>query len=105
MNKPCTLEEQAWIDQLQKHYDRVSGGVCMAAIRYGDDTPVDPCKGKIGNRHAIARRHLRLIADSKDQIRANREIASFEKWPEKYDRLQSVPITRFQRGEMVVPKT
>ena len=99
MSKPYTSDQQAWLDQLHKHYERVSGGVCMATIRYKGGSPVDPCKGRIGNRHAIARRHLRLMADPNGQIRANREIASFEKWPDKYDRLQSVPISRFSAGK------
>ena len=99
MTKPYTPAEQAWVDQLQQHYDNVSGGVCMAAIRYSGTAPADPCEGKIGDRHAIARRHLRLVANTEDRIWANKEIASFEKWPEKYPVLQSVPITQFSAGK------
>jgi len=71
----------------------------MAKIRYRGKAVADACKGKIGNRHAIARRHLRVIADDNNEIRANREFASFEKWPEKYPRLQCVPITKFSAGK------
>ena len=98
MNKPYTQEEQAWLDQLQQQYSRIYGGVCMATIRYEGSASATPCEGEIGNRHAIAKRHLKLIADSGNKIRANREIASFEKWLEKYDGLQSVPISRFSAG-------
>lgn len=98
MNKPYTQDEQAWLDQLQQQYNRISGGLCMSTIRYEGSAPATPCQGEIGNRHAIAKRHLRLIADSENKIRANREVASFEKWLEKYDGLQSVPISRFSAG-------
>lgn len=98
MKNPCNADQSEWLNELRKHYRTVINGVCMAAIRSGDENPKDLCKGPIGHRHAIAKRHLKLIADSENRIRANREIGSFEAWSEEYDELVPVPISRFSAG-------
>jgi len=77
----------------------VKTGICMATIRACNEKPADPCKGPIGYRHAIARRHLNLIADADNKIRANKDIDGFDIWPEQYPELQSVPISRFSAGK------
>ena len=41
---------------------------------------------------------MRLIADSENQIRANRETGTFANWSEQYDDLQLLPISRFSAG-------
>lgn len=99
MKNPYTEEQRKWLSGLQEHYRLVTNGTCMAGIRVGGEASSDPCEGSIGYRHAIARRHLKLIADAANKIRANKEIGSFEAWSEQYDDLQPVPISRFSAGK------
>ena len=99
MKNPYSAEQSKWLDELRKSYRSLTNGVCMATIRAGDESPTDPCEGPIGYRHAIAKRHLKLIADIENRIRANTEIGSFTVWPEQYDELQRVPISRFSAGK------
>ena len=82
----------------------VVSGACMASIAYRGEAAADPCEGKIGNRHAIAKNHLRLIIGTGDRIRANRAIASFDKFAERYPRLQRVPINQFSAGKWACQK-
>ena len=98
MKNPYNADQRKWLDKLQEHYRSVSDGVCMASIRAVDERQVDPCEGPIGNRHAIAKRHLRLIADADSLLRANKEVGSFAVWSQQYDNLQPVPISRFSAG-------
>ncbi len=93
-----TRQEQVLNERLLKRYKEVAGDACMASIAYKGEAPADPCEGKIGKRHAIAKNHLRLITVSGDRIRANKAIASFDKFAERYDRLQRVPIRQFSAG-------
>ena len=99
MKNPYSTDQSNWLNNLLEHYRTVTNGVCMAAFRAGDVGLTDPCEGPIGNRHAIARRHLQLFADPESQIRANREIGSFAVWQEQDDDLQLVPISRFSAGK------
>ena len=72
----------------------------LATIRISNEEPEDTCEGPIGQRHAIAKRHLRLIAEGNNrEIRANKEIGAFEKWSEQYDALQRVAISQFSAGK------
>ena len=98
MNNPYSPEQNRWLNDLQTHYRSVTKGICMATIRLGGESFTEPCEGPFGFRHAIAKRHLKLIADCNSQIRANRETGTFTKWPERYDDLQLVPISRFSAG-------
>lgn len=104
MNNPYSAEQGKWLNELNERYRAVTDGVCMVAIRSRDERSAGPCKGPIGFRHAIARRHLRLIADDGDRIRANKEVGTFAVWPEKYDDLRLVPISRFSAGKWACQK-
>ena len=99
MIEPHTREEQALNEQLLGQYKKVAAGACVASFKYGAGASADPCKGKVGNRHVIAKNHLRLIAEKEDCVRANKDIASFDKFAEQYDRLQLVPIRQFGAGK------
>ena len=93
-------DRRALLLDMKKHYDRwARSGVCMATIRTRYEEPAGACEGPIGYRHAIARRHLQLIADGTNHIRANKEIGSFEQWSRQYPELRSVPISRFSAGK------
>ena len=103
-NRPYSEKRHNFLEDLKSHYDPwVKTGVCMATIRMCNEEPADACEGSIGHRHAIAERHLRLIAPATEgnnrEIRANKEIRSFEKWSEQYDALQRVPISQFSAGK------
>lgn len=98
MKNPYSAEQSRWLNDLSEHYRSVNNGICMATIQLGDEFPTEPCEEPIGYRHAIAKRHLKLIADCKGRIRANRETGTFAKWPEQYDDLQFVQITQFSAG-------
>ncbi len=98
MKNPYSAEQRRWLNDLREHYRSVANGICMATIRLGDESFTEPCEGPIGHRHAIAKRHVKLIADVKSQIRANRETGTFAIWPAQYDDLQLVPISRFSAG-------
>ena len=98
MKNPYSAEQSNWLDGLRHDYRSVIKGMCMATLRLDDESPTDTCEGPIGNRHAIAKRHLQLIADSENRIRANRETGTFAVWPEQYDDLQHVPISQFGAG-------
>lgn len=77
----------------------MANGVCLAAsIRYSEESVTEPCEGPIGYRHAIAKRHLKLIADANGEIRANKDIETSAIWPEQYDELQPLHISRFSAG-------
>ena len=92
-------EQCEFLDELQQQYRAVADGVCMARFGYSAAGSTDDCKGPIGRRHAIAKRHLQLIADTKSQIRANKEGDSFADWADQYNDLQLVPISRFAAGK------
>ena len=98
MKNPYNAEQRRWLDKLQERHRSVFNGVCMASIRPADEHQADPCEGPIGNRHAIAKRHLRLIADADSLLRANKEVGSFAVWSQQYDNLQLVLIGRFSAG-------
>ncbi len=99
---PYNDEQRKWLDGLKKTYDRiVAKGICMATIRAHDEAPAEPCEGKIGRRHAIARRHLKLIAERTDRdpkIRANREYKTFMESSRELEALQLVPVSEFSAG-------
>ena len=97
MENPYNEEQRKWLLDRQEHYRQVMNGLCMAMA--GGDSPAEACEGEIGYRHAISKRHLRLIADAEKKIRANKEIGSFEVWPEQYEELERVPISRFSAGK------
>ena len=101
---PYSVEQHKWLDKLQEHYRVVTNGVCMATVRASNDSLTDPCAGPIGYRHAIARRHLQLITDDGNLVRANKEVGTFAIWPEQYDDLQLVPISRFSAGKWACEK-
>ena len=91
-------EQRKWLTDLREHYRTVTNGICMAAIGAGHDTPTERCQGPIGRRHAIAERHLKLIAEDAgggNMIRANKEYQTFEEWSARHDELQPVPISQF----------
>lgn len=104
MTEPHTSQEQALNERLLERYMDVANGACMASIAYKGQAPADPCDGIVGNRHAISKSHLRLIADAEDRIRANKAIASFDKFAERYERLQRVPISQFSAGNWACQK-
>lgn len=99
MKNPYSAEQSEWLNDLREHYRTVISGVCMAAIRAGDESRMNSCGGPVGHRHAIAKRHLKLIADIENRIRANRESETFAVWLEQYDGLTLVPISRFSAGK------
>ena len=73
----------------------------MATIRTHDEAPTEPCEGKIGRRHAIARRHLKLIAERTDggtKIRANKEYRTFMESSRELEDFQLVPVSQFSAG-------
>lgn len=94
MKNPYTMEQSQWLSEWRGHYRSVTNGLCMA--RMGGST--DPCEGPIGRRHAIAKRHLQLIAATDNRIRANKVNESFAIWSDQYEELQRVPISRFSAG-------
>ena len=98
---PYDNQHRKFREDLKRLYDRwVRTGVCMATIRMCSEEPADACGGPIGDRHAIAKRHLQLIAEgSNREIRANKEIGSFEKWSEQHDALQRLSISKFSTGK------
>ena len=98
MKNPYNPDQISWLNDLRKRYRSVVNGMCMATFRLGDEVLPEPCEGPIGYRHAIARRHLNLIADCDGRIRANRETGTFAIWPERYDSLQLVPVSRISAG-------
>ena len=102
MQNPYNEEQRQYLRDRQEHYRQVMNGICMATV--GDDSPADACEGQIGYRHAISERHLRLIADAENKIRANKEIGSFAVWSEQYEELQRVPISRFSAGKWACQK-
>ena len=73
-------------------------------VKVGGERPAEACEGPIGDRHAISRSHLRLIAEDENKIRANKEIRSFAAWSEQYEELQGVPISRFSAGKWACQK-
>ena len=99
MKNPYSEQQSKWLNDLWEHYRFVANGICMATIRADDEDSTNPCEGPIGHRHAIAKRHLQLIADAESRIRANRESGTFAVWPEQHDDLQRVPISRFSAGK------
>ena len=99
-NSRYDAEQRKFLKVLEGLYAPwVRTGICMATIRACNEKPADPCKGPIGYRHAIAKRHLNLIADADNRIRANKDIESFDIWTEQYPELQPVPISRFSAGK------
>ena len=102
MENPYNEEQCAWLNDLRGHYRQVMNGICMVAI--SGESPAEACEGQIGYRHAISESHLRLIADTENKIRANKEIGSFEVWSEQYEELQRVPISRFSAGKWACQK-
>ena len=99
MTNPYSTKQLELLGHLREHYRSVINGTCMAAIGYGDESPRDPCEGPIGNRHAIARRHLKLIGGCDGMVRANKEIGTFDMWPEQYEDLKLVSIRQFSAGK------
>lgn len=99
---PYNDEQRKWLDGLKKTYDRiVAKGICMATIGTHDEAPTEPCEGKIGRRHAIARRHLKLIAERTDggtKIRANKEYKTFMESSRELEDFQLVPVSEFSAG-------
>ena len=99
---PYNDEQRIWLDGMKKTYDRiVAKGICMATIRTRDEAPTEPCEGKVGRRHAIARRHLKLIAERTDggtEIRANKEYKTFMESSREPEALQLVPVSEFSAG-------
>ena len=94
--------QRKWLTDLRKFYCTVTNGICMATIGAGHEAPTEPCEGPIGRRHAIAERHLKLIAEDMGGgyiIRANKEHPTFEDWSAKCDELQPVPISQFSAGK------
>ena len=99
-NSRYDAEQRKFLKVLEGLYAPwVRTGICIATIRACNEKPTDPCKGPIGYRHAIAKRHLNLIADADNRIRANKDIESFDIWTEQYPELQPVPISRFSAGK------
>ncbi len=98
MKNPYSAQQISWLNELQNHYRSVTNGVCMATIRSSEEGVAGSCEGPIGYRHAIAKRHLSLIANAESQIRANKDIETFASWPEQYEDLQLLPISRFSAG-------
>lgn len=99
MNNPYDERQRDWLDRLQVRYRMVVNGICMAAVRPDGRIDEVDCKGPLGFRHAIARRHLALIADGENKILANKEYGSFDVWPDKYEALQATSIGRFSAGK------
>ena len=99
---PYNDEQRKSLDDLKKTYDRiVVEGLCMATIGTHDEAPTEPCEGKIGRRHAIARRHLKLIAERTDGgtiIRANKEHKTFMESSRELEDLQLVSVSEFSAG-------
>ena len=99
---PYNDEQRRWLDGMKKTYDRiVAKGICMATIRTRDEAPTEPCEGKIGRRHAIARTHLKLIAERTDggtEIRANKEYKTFMESSRELEYLQLVSVSEFSAG-------
>lgn len=100
---PYNDEQRKWLDGLKKTYDRiVVEGICMATIRTHDEAPTEPCEGKIGRRHAIARRHLKLLiperTDDGTEIRANKDYKTFMEASRELEALQLVPVSEFSAG-------
>ena len=99
---PYNEGQRRWLDDLESRYrDIVTKGICIATIRADHESPTESCEGPIGRRHAIAERHLKLIAERTDggkKIRANKEYQTFTEWSEQYDELQPVPISQFSAG-------
>ena len=104
MKNPYSKEQRKWLSELENYYRVATSGKCMVANRTGNGFPVDPCEGPIGLRHAIARRHLQLIADNMSRIRANKEFRTFTVWPERYDDLQPIPISQFSTSKFACQK-
>ena len=101
-NNPYSEEQRKWLAGLREHYHTVTKGICMAAIKAVHEAPTESCEGRIGRRHAIAERHLKLIAENRgagNTIRANKDYQSFAEWSGKYDELQPVPISQFSAGK------
>ena len=61
-------------------------------------------EGPIGQRHAISKIHLKLIADSKFKIRANRDFTSFHESVERYESMQRVSISQFSASKWACQK-
>ena len=81
MRNPYNEEQRAWLNERKEVYRQIMNGTCMTQV--GGDSPAEDCEGRIGYRHAISERHLRLIADAEGKIRANKEIGQFEVWAEQ----------------------
>ena len=62
------------------------------------------CEEPIGQRHAISKLHLKLIADSEFKIRANRDTTSFHESVERYESMQRVSISQFSAGKWACQK-
>ena len=99
-----TRLERALNDRLLNRFKDVANGACMASFTYKGEALADPCDGIVGDRHAIAKNHLRLIADANDRVRANKAIATFDKYAVRYERLQRVPIKQFSAGRWACQK-
>ena len=99
MNNPYTVEQRKYSKRLEEHYQQIACGLCMATVTRSGETRAANCDGPFGNRHAISRSHLRLIADGDSKIRANKEYRSFTVWSEQHDALQPVAISQFSAGK------
>ena len=92
-------DQRDWLKRLQDRYRVVADGICMAALESNGTINEKDCRGSLGFRHAISRRHLRLIADGDNMILANKEYGSFDAWSDRDEALQRVPVSRFSAGK------
>ena len=104
MNHEYEKEYYLWMESLRNEYRRVTNGFCMFGSSNHEDIQTSDCSGEIGQRHAISRRHLRIIADNKNMIRAIKEIGAFDNCLEQYESMQLVPISQFSAGKWLCQK-
>ena len=101
MNQLNNENKFAFEKNFKKRYNMIERGYCMlsnSALNFDQESD---CEGEIGNRHAISRRHLKLIANddvSKNHIIATKEKRTFFEHAQHGDILQRTSINEFSSG-------
>lgn len=72
-NNPYSEEQFKWLEDFKNYYRLIANGTCMETINARGKNLVEACEGSMGFRHAISKRHLKLMADSDmDEKKDNR---------------------------------
>ena len=66
MNRLQKEDEFAFEKCLNDHYTKIENGHCILSQKAINSDHANDCEGDIGSRHAISKRHLKLIVDDDD---------------------------------------